>query len=893
MDDKKLYVIDASGYLYRAYFAIPSMTNEKGESTNALFGFIRSFLKLIKDFDPKYITAVFDGPNNAAARKALYPEYKAHRSVMPADLRPQIEWAKRFCELWGVSHLDMPDVEADDTMGALAIWGQEHYERVYLCTSDKDMCQMVNEKVSILNTHKNNLILTPVEVKEQFGVMPQQIIDLLAIVGDSSDNVPGMAGFGQKTAAALLEQYQTLDNILANADSIGGKKREIILRETELAKISRKLVTVDCDVPIPREKEFYCRRSAQLHDLKEFYLYMNFRSLVKELDEALGSKDITPQEIQAEHLEYITVDEEDGLVALTARIRSEGRVCFHTETTLSAPLRADLVGLGFAFEEKKAYYVPVNGKLGLKHVLAAFKPLFESDRIDFYGHNVKFDLQVLGNYGITISHITFDTNLASYILHAHMRQHSLDALATEYFHFTKIAAHELIGKGKQAISMRDVPIEKVATYCCEDADYILRIKNLLEKKMDDRGLGSLMLNVELPVMRVLADMERKGIYLDVAFLKKMSEEINAEIHTLEEEIYTLAGERFNLNSPKQLSEVLFQKLGIKAPKKTATGLSTNAEVLESLKDTYPIASKLLEYRLLEKLRSTYIDALPEEVDPRTSRIHCNFNQTVAATGRLASQDPNLQNIPIRTEAGRKIRAAFKPQKTDWSFLAADYSQIELRLLAHLSQDDLLIEAFTSNADIHRSTAASVFDIPLEQVTREQRDKAKAVNFGVIYGQQAFGLAQQLGIDVKEAAHIIELYFQKYSGIKRYIDESKQKTRTTGKAVTLIGRERLIPEIHSKNAMLRAAAERLAVNTPLQGSQADLIKLAMIEIQRLLKQENMEAYMVLQIHDELLFEAPDSELEKLKKLVKSTMEGIWSLRVPLVVDIAIGKNWEEC
>lgn len=890
MSDHKLYVIDASGYLYRSYFAIRNMTNPNGESTNALFGFIRSFLKLVKDFHPTHAVAVFDGPNNAAKRKALYSEYKAHRTAMPPDLRYQIEWAKQFCDLWGLPHLDIPEVEADDTMGALAVWGKDHFEHIYLCTSDKDMCQVVNDKVHLLNTHKENQIIDPKQVEEIHGIPPHQMIDLLAIIGDSSDNVPGVAGLGPKTACALLKEFGTLENLLEKAPTISGKKSELLLANAENARLSKLLVTIDTQVPIPSDASFYELRKVDIGHLKEFYHKMNFRTLIAELPQEVGELIVerTPAPI-----DYVIVDNEEDLHHLVSQLCHAKELCFDTETTCERPLKAELVGIGLATEPCKAHYIPVNGNLTLSQVLEAVKPLFSNPEIGFYGHNVKYDLQVLKNYGIDVANISFDTILASYILNAHMRQHSLDTLSEEFFGFTKIPTSELIGKGKQAITMREVPIEKVANYCGEDVDYTCRLKHLLADKLTERELTSILTSVELPLLRVLADMERKGIYLDVPYLQKMSVEIISMIGALEEEIFALAGKTFNLNSPKQLSDILFNHLGIKPPKKTATGHSTSADVLESLKLQYPIAGKIIEYRVLEKLRSTYIDTLPNEVDPRTQRIHCNFNQSVAATGRLASQDPNLQNIPIRTEVGRKIRAAFKPQKEGWSFLAADYSQIELRLLAHLSQDEELIDAFNKGDDIHVRTASKIFHVPIEAVSKEQRYRAKAVNFGVIYGQQAYGLAQELGVDFKEAAGIIEKYFEQYPGVKTYIEESKAKARLSGKATTLIGRERILPEILSKNMQIRALAERLAINTPLQGSQADLIKLAMIQIHRALKEEGMEAYMILQIHDELVFEAPDDELEKLGQKVKSIMEGIWKLRIPLIVDIAIGKNWAEC
>lgn len=888
---KKIYIIDASGFLFRSYFAIRNITNSKGESTNALFGFIRSVMKLIKDFHPDHVVAVFDGPNNSQAREAIYSEYKAHRSGMPSDLGYQIDWARDFCELMGIPHLNIPNVEADDTMGTIAKWGPQHGFTSYLCTSDKDMFQLVNHHVLVLNTHKDNLMIDAEGVEKLYGIKPEQMIDLLAIVGDASDNVPGIPGMGPKTAAALLQQFGSLDNILENVSQLPEKKRDLILKEKESALISKQLVTIDTQVPIPQEPDFYHLKPPQRDKLKEFYQSMNFNTLLKELEETLVADKVTaPPE---EDLKYQLVDDPKALDDLIALLSKQSEICFHTETTHPHPMKSSLVGFAFSVKEKEAFYLPVNGKLGLETVLSRLKPLFENPKIGFYGHNVKFDIEVLANYGIHIAHVCFDTVLASYLLNSHSRQHSLEHLSLECFGKGLIPIKDLIGKGKNEICKSEVGLDKVCGYCCEYVDIALRLKHYLEPQLKERKLTKLLNEIEIPLSAVLAEMERHGIYVDIPYLKEMSLDVVSQIHILEKEIYSLAGEEFNINSPKQLSHILFTKMGIKPPKKTATGHSTSAEVLESLQDSHPLARKLLEYRTLEKLRSTYIDALPVEVNPKTHRIHCNFNQTVAATGRLACQDPNLQNIPIRTAIGRKIRTAFLPEKKGWSYLAADYSQIELRLLAHLSEDPQLIKAFNHHEDIHAATAASIFNIPLEKVTKEQRYQAKAVNFGIVYGQQAYGLSQELGVDVKEAALFIEMYFNRYEKVKEYIEHSKQLARKTGKSLTMTSRERLIPEIHSQNHMIRTAAERLAVNTPLQGTAADLIKMAMIQIDKEIKKHQLKSYMILQIHDELVFEAEDSEIPVLEKLVRKAMEGVMALKVPLIVDISIGKNWEEC
>lgn len=894
----KIFVIDASGYLFSSYYAIRNMTNSKGQSTNALFGFIRSVQKLIKDFNATHVVAVFDGPNNAKKRLEIYPEYKAHRTAAPQDLPYQIGWAQEYCTLSGIPFLNIPGVEADDSMGSIAEWSKQHGAYVYLCTSDKDMSQLVNDKILMLNTRKENLILGPKEIEEVFGAPPSKMIDLLAMTGDASDNIPGIPGIGQKTAATLLKEFGSLDAMLAHPEKISGdKKREAIIKNTDKAILSRHLVTIDLSVDIPHSTDFYKLKPAETSALKAFFADKNFNSLIKELE---LSKPLTraTTAVQGElfaqdQSQYILVDDEHALEELIELLSKQKEICFDTETNDIRPLRAELVGMGFGFSPGKAWYVPTNGKLGLHHVLEKLKPLFENQDIGFYGHNIKYDFHVLENYGITIANISFDTILASYILNSHNRQHSLDALSLHYFGKVKIPITDLIGKGKHEITMREVAIPKVCTYCCEDVDYTCRLKEILSLEIKDRKLDSVLNTVELPLTRVLAKMERHGIYLDTLRLKEISKDIILQINDIEQNIYSLAGEKFNINSPKQLSDILQNKLHIHLPKKTATGFSTNADVLEELKDQHPIAGVILEYRTLEKLRSTYLESLAYEINPATHRIHSTFNQSIAATGRLSSQDPNLQNIPIRTEVGRKIREAFRPQHPNWSYLAADYSQIELRLLAHFSEDENMVNAFKKSEDIHASTAAAILNITIAEVTKEQRYHAKAVNFGIIYGQQAFGLAKELKIDVKTAGAFIDAYFKRFSNVKQYIEDCKNRARSAGKATTFIGRERAIPEIISKNIHLRQLAERLAVNTPLQGTAADLIKIAMLKIDAELKRLSMKSYMILQIHDELIFEAPDEELDSLKEIVKEVMQNVFKLNVPLVVDITIGKNWKEC
>lgn len=894
---QKLFVVDASGYLYRSYHAIQGMTNARGESTNALFGFIRSLQKLVKDFSPEHLVAVFDGPRSVEKREALYAAYKAHRKEMPGDLRYQIQWAKEYCKLMGIAQLSVEGVEADDTLGSVAKWAEEQGCEVYLCTSDKDMTQLVTDQVRLLNTFKDNQLLGPKEVEQIYGVPPRLMIDWLAITGDASDNIPGISGFGPKTATLLLQQFGSLEAILTQPEKLSGKKKETVEKEADQARLSRQLVTIDIHVPFPRDRDYFKLRARDLPGLQAFYADMNFNSLLRELGQGLQQltqqpgQQPAPQTVASRHH---LVDDPVALHQLIQFLRHQSLICLATEATGNRPLNLTLIGIGLGVGSGKTWFIPANGALGLQAVCAALKPIFEDPKIGFYGHNVKSDFQVLANAGLQLQRLNFDTLLASYLLSSHQRRYALEDLALELLgKHQKMSLVSLLGKGRQQMRLADIPADKLAQYNGERVDDICRLRQVLSQSLEQRGLRRVFTEVELPLLPVLARMERNGIFVDALRLKQMSIEINAQIGSAAEAVYQLVGEEFNLNSPRQLSQILFTKMGIKPPKKTATGHSTSADVLEALAVNYPLARKMLDYRSLEKLRSTYIEALPNEINPHTGRIHPTFNQTVAATGRLACQDPNLQNIPVRTVEGRKIRSVFRPQLQGWSFLSADYSQIELRLLAHLSEDPGLLEAFERHEDIHAHTASSVFGVPLAEVTQEQRYQAKAVNFGVIYGQQAFGLSRELGIDVKAAAAFIDRYFTRYPRVREYVNACIAQAQLSGRAATMTGRERLIPEIHSQNSHLRSAAERLAVNTPLQGSAADLIKMAMITVDEQLCQHGYQAKMILQIHDELLFEVPDSEIQAVTALVKKAMEEAMQLKVPLVVDVKVGKNWEEC
>ena len=892
---KKLYIIDGHNVMFRSYYAIRGMTNPKGESTNALYGFIRTVYKLINDFSASHLVTVFDGPKNIESRVAIYEEYKSHRKEMPEDLGPQIGWAQEFCEMAGIPWLMVEGVEADDTMGTLAVWAASKGAQAYFCSSDKDLCQLIGDGIYMIQLHKDNLLVDEKKVREKYGVTPKQMIDYLAIVGDASDNIPGLSGFGPKTASALLQKLGTLDAILAHPEKVPGvKKQETLREEKETALMSRELATINTKVSIPKREDYFALKEPDVEKVKAFYTEMHFMSLLKDLastpHKEEGKKEAKKTPAKSE---YSLVDDEAALEKLLVLLQNQRELCIDTETTDIRPMHARLVGVGVGFEPGTAWYVPTNGKLGREKVIEFLTKLLAQPKIAFYGHNIKYDLHVLANEGLDAKNVGFDTMLASYVLRPEQQRHNLDQLTLEKFGFVKTSIESLIGKGKKQLSMRDVPIAKVAAYCCEDVDYTVRLKQLFAKNLEKEDLGSVLYDIEVPLLPILFKMERAGVYLDVDQLKKLSHKIVKKIKEIEKEIYLLAKEKFNLNSPRQLSHVLFTNLGIKPQKKTQTGFSTAAAVLESLKDKHPIVEMIIDYRGLEKLRSTYIDALPAQVYSPTKRIHCTFNQSVAATGRLSCQDPNLQNIPARSKEGRKIRAAFKPQKRGTSFLSLDYSQIELRLLAHLCKDPTLIEAFCSGEDIHVTTASLIFDTPIKEVTKRMRHKAKAVNFGILYGQGAFGLSQGLNLEYREAAAFIETYFHRFKRVQEYIEFCKESVRKTGRAVTMLGRRRPITDIHSKNPQVRAAAERLAINTPLQGTAADLIKVAMIDVDALLEKHPEWGTMLLQIHDELIFESPDTEIQKLAKHVKGIMEGIISLNVPLTVDISIGKNWEEC
>lgn len=876
---KSLFLVDAANILFRAYYAIGPMTNSSGMSTGALFGFIRTIIKLIDTLKPDYLACVFDGPNNKKQRQALYEDYKSHRAKMPDDLFPQLEKAVEFCKLKGINVFMVEGVEADDTIGSIATWAEHENLDVYICSSDKDLCQLVTEHVKVVHLHKDNLIIDKKQVEEIYGVKPNQIVDLLALMGDTSDNIPGVEGVGPKTASGWIKDFGSIEGLFKNIDKIPPKKQQSLKDSIEIIDLSKKLATIIKDVPFNQNIEDFKIDQEDSQHLKQMYQQMQFYSLLK----------TAPAE-KAASFSYTIISSINELEKVLEEQKHAKVHVIDLETTSKNPLLANIIGLSFCDEKNHLYYLPLNGNLNKQEL---FKVLKKCEKLAWTGHNIKYDFRVLQKEGITIP-LSFDTMIASYLVYPNQQKHNLDILSLEHLGIQKISYESVAGSGKEQKTLDLIPIEEVAKYCCEDALMTLRLQELFEKKLKELDLEAVFHNIEIPLIPVLARMENYGIFIDQPYLKDLGETFLKKSHHLEKIIYQEAGQEFNINSPKQLGHILFDVLKLKPSKKTQTGYSTSADVLEALQEEAPFVTHILEYRSNEKLRTTYIEALLEQINPSTKRIHCTFNQSVAATGRLSSQDPNLQNIPVKTTEGKLIRQAFKPECKNSSFVSLDYSQIELRLLAHMSDDPLLVHAFNHQQDIHARTASEVFGVPLSEVTQQMRQKAKAVNFGILYGQQAFGLSQGLKLSFTEAKEFIDKYFKTYKKVKEFLESQKEFARKHGYSQTLTGRKRPIPDIDAKNPMIRAAAERLAINTPLQGTAADLIKLAMIEIdKKLYKNDDHFAKLLLQIHDELLFEAPDSHCDQLATMAKQEMEGVFKLKVPLIVDISIGKNWGEC
>jgi DNA polymerase-1 len=890
---KRLFLIDGSALAYRSYFAFirNPLINSKGENTSAPFGFTNSMMKILREEKPDYIAMVFD-TKAPTFRHEIFKEYKSTRAKMPEEMESQLPRIREIIEGMNIPMVEMDGFEADDLMGTIAKKAKKTGVEVILVTGDKDFTQLVDEDIKILNPRRSGEqteIIDHHNVQEKFGVPPDRVTDVMGLMGDTSDNVPGVPGVGEKTAKELIQKFGTLEKVLANADKVKRKNVRNNLKEhADIARLSKKLVTIDVNVPYKFDLKEFEKKEFNLPKLKELFKELEFSGFLKE---------ITPEEAK-EEVNYKLITDENEFSKLLQKLKRKKEFCLDTETTSLSPSEAELVGISLCFKKGEAYYLPVGHQesknLNPDMVIKGLKDLLENEKIKKMGQNLKFDLEVLRQYQIDLKGISFDTMIASYLLNPSEFQHNLDYMVLKFLDHRMIPITDLIGSGKKQKSFAEVPLVDATVYSCEDVDFTFRLKEIFQPRLKKLKLEKLFYEVELPVMEVLAEMELNGVCIDLDYLKVMSDSMQGELEKLEKEIFTLAGKEFNINSPQQLSQILFEDLKLPPVKKTEkkTALSTDWAVLETLSKIHPMPRILLDYRQLSKLKSTYVDALPQLINPKTRRIHTSFNQTVTATGRLSSSDPNLQNIPIRTEMGRKIRKAFVPPSDDFVILSADYSQIEPRILAHFSGDETLTNSFLNNEDIHKRTASEVFGVPLSKVTDEERRLAKTTNFSIMYGVSAYGLSQSTDMTPQEAAAFIEVYFRRYPKVKQYLDSSIDKAKESGFATTLLGRRRYIPEINSSNRQRREFAERVAINTPIQGTAADLIKVVMIEIAKEFKINNLKSKMILQVHDELVFEVHKDELDWIKKMVKDKMENTIELNVPITVDIKIGKNWLE-
>lgn len=911
-------LVDGSSYLYRAFHALPPLTTRSGQPTGAVKGVVNMLQKLIKTYGPTHIAVVFDAPGGTF-RDDIYPEYKANRPPMPDDLRTQIDPLYAVIRAMGLPMLCEKGVEADDVIGTLAQQAAAQGQAVLISTGDKDIAQLVNEKITLINTMTDTL-MDREGVIAKFGVPPECIIDYLALVGDSVDNIPGVPGVGPKTAAKWLQEFGSLDALLEKAETIKGKAGENLRASLDVLKLARELATIKCDVELPITFADLHPAAPDNTELLRLTQELEFRTWHAELEKggvttpSASNSSGSPQPMLPElektpemERHYHTVFTPEDFSELVKRLASAKEFCLDSETTSLDYMQAEIVGLSFALEAGEAWYVPVGHdymgapeQLPRADVLSALKPILENPAIGKIGQHLKYDIHVLANYDIHLKGFVFDTMLASYVVDATATRHNMDAMAELYLGVTTTTFEQIAGKGVKQLTFNQIPIggmpgdeeePAAAYYAAEDADITQRLHDVLSAKLaQDQKLLSVFQDIEMPLAPILQKMERTGVLIDGTMLARQSRELGERILALEKEAYEIAGQEFNLGSPKQLGHILYEKLGIPAPKKTATGqYSTAEDVLEQL--DHPLPRLLLQHRSLAKLKSTYTEKLPELVNPKTKRVHTSYHQAVAATGRLSSTDPNLQNIPIRTEEGRKIRQAFIAP-AGWKVLAADYSQIELRIMAHLSEDEGLLNAFRHGEDVHRATAAEVFGVPIADVTSDQRRNAKAINFGLIYGMSAFGLAKQLGIGRNEAQSYVDMYFARYPGVKRYMEETRALAAEKGYVETLFGRRLMVREIHSKNAALRQGAERAAINAPMQGTAADIIKRAMIAVDAALVGQESRARLLMQVHDELVLEVREEEVDAIAILLKEKMGAAAELSVPLIVEVGVGNNWDE-
>jgi DNA polymerase-1 len=914
-----LYLIDGHALAYRMYFAMTatggdSFTTSTGEPTAGVYGFASAILRLLENDKPEYLAFTFD--TGKTFRDEIFPEYKATREKMPDDMRQQMIRIREFVDALQLPRLEAEGYEADDVLGTIARQGIKSGFGVKIFTGDRDLLQLVDDRVIVslpgksLSTPRD---FTAQAVKEYLGVFPNQVVDYKALVGDSSDNIPGVRGIGDKTATKLLAEHKTLDKIYEVVDSLPTGVKNKLKENKEMAYLSQKLATIVTDVPISIDINAAHISNINYQAVKTLFTELEFRSMLRRLaDLSNRSNDIssgsqlsffetgaqtTQSESQA--LETVIVNSMDLLTDLSDTLKKAKMISFDTETTSTDPFKAELVGISVAVETGKGYYIPVghlqtSKQLPLQKVLDAIQPAFTDPRIAKAGHNIKYDYQVLKRVGLETSPLSFDTMIAEWLINPSSFNLGLKDMAANYLEIQMIHIDELIGKGKNQISMTEVSVEKAAPYAAADAEVTLQLVPLLQKKLKDRNADKLLESMEMPLVQVISGMEEEGIALDPSFFQQMEVELTNRLYEIQETIYKMVGQPFNLNSTQQLSAILFETLGLEPPdrkKKTASGFySTSADILEEMVNQHPMIELLLEYRELSKLQSTYVLPLPKQINPRTGRIHTSFNQTGSVTGRLASSDPNLQNIPTRTELGRKIRNGFiaAPGNT---FLAVDYSQIELRIVAHMAQDKAMMQAFMANLDIHTATAAAIYQIPLEQVNRDHRRHAKAINFGLIYGMSPFGLSRSTGLTLGEAENFVKAYFMQFPGVKAFLEEMKRTAAQQGYVETILGHRRYFPNLtRTTNANIRNREEREAINAPIQGTAADIIKLAMLQIPQALISASLHAKMILQIHDELIFECPQNELNDTLRIVTTIMENVVQLSVPILTEARSGPSW---
>ena len=886
-----IILVDGSSYLYRAYHALPPLENSKNQPTGAIKGVISMIKKIRIDHPESDLAVVFDAKGKTF-RHDMYTEYKANRPPMPEDLVSQIEPIHKIIQLMGIKLIMISGVEADDVIGTLAEQARKKKLDTVISTGDKDMTQLVCKNVSVVNTMTGEL-LDESGVKEKFGVPPEHITDYLALIGDKSDNVPGVDKVGPKTAVKWLDEHTSLENVIKNAESLGGKVGENLRSSIDTLKLAHDLVTIKRDVELPFGIEELKVVKEDTEGLTKIYEELEFKSWLQE-----EPKQQTPKPKQL-NSNYELINSEEALDKIIKAASKSKVIAIDTETTGLDYMDADLVGVSMAYEAGKAFYIPFGhekqevSQLKEKIVLEKLKPFLEKVQNKIIGQNIKFDRNILARYGIKINSVKNDTMMMSYVLDASATRHNLDALSSYYLNHKTSTFEEVAGKGVKQVTFDKVPLDLATNYAAEDADITLRLYEVLEPKLNSiKSLKKLMEDIEIPLIEVLSDMEQNGTLLNSKILASQSKDLESRIKKLEKLAYEIAGEEFNLGSTKQLREIFFDKLNYRVIKKTPGGQpSTDEKVLQELSEEYELPKVLLEHRTLSKLKSTYTDKLPGQVSSNTGKVHTSFHQAVTTTGRLSSSDPNLQNIPIRTEDGRRIRQAFEATKGN-KIISADYSQIELRVMAHLSKDKGLLEAFNQGEDIHSKTASEVFDVNLDEVTADLRRNAKAINFGLIYGISAFGLGKQLGINRNLAAEYMGMYFEKYPGVKDYMETTKDAARDAGYIETLFGRRLYLRDINASNAIRRQASERVAINAPVQGSAADIMKIAMINAHRSLKESKLKAQLTLQVHDELIVDAPTKEADKVVELLTNSMQEAANLDVPLVVDIGIGNNWDQ-